>query len=467
MKILKLISVFTGLVLGGSVLGSVGVVEAAQNSNLIISEINYAGSAVEGNCKQDLAASNRCSYEKWVELSNISDKNIVISGYTIRFGSMDATGDIFKLSGNIQSGKSIVIAYTEVGFAPVFSSPNFTSGKVLRVSNNTSGAISVGLFDDKGSSQDIVNLTTDTFGSKDDMRGKSIEFNGSSWSVSSNQFAPNNFGTPGSSILPIVPTIVEVITPVVADPILAAPAIVPTQVKVASPAPIAQEPAPQVITEPVTPSVTAKLPEIIVSNSKSVTPEKTLIDLNQQNTSNLAPTNQVAANSLSSVELNNHNILAAKSPTSNLHPPILTAKSTIKQNTFSNVTTLLNQNNYNQEATLDVQEESKLITTEKASTSTEVLLITSNQPQLNLNKASAIIGNNIKLAISQTIKTNLATMTARDKLIFLNKSAIFDNTSQLGMMSLLLSIAYLLKSRNEFTNILQNSYQSIIRVSNL
>lgn len=198
----------------------------ANSNDLIISEINYAGS-INGNCKTDSTATNRCSFDKWVEIFNQSSNAVNLAGYKLVTGD-GATQkfETISLTGTIVSGGYYLVGNSEVNFNSAVNGFNLTNYNIKNISNKTSQTIGVSLQDNLGNILDNVQMSSAGYAAlQTDTARHTLERSGNgSWYISNNAFRAANYGTPGFGILSIkAPEIAKspevVITPVITEPV--------------------------------------------------------------------------------------------------------------------------------------------------------------------------------------------------------------------------------------------------------
>ena len=172
----------------------------AQSNNLHITEINFAGSTSSSKCKTVDFATDRCGFDKWIEITNTSNELIDISGFKIfsRAGVGSNEQFVFPNQTGVTAGGSIVIGYTERNFSSVLSESgvgvDFISYSMLRISNNETHQIKVKLVDSSDRVIDPVDIDTSQFIPKE--YNYSLSNVNGEWVETSDIFYPNNHGTP-------------------------------------------------------------------------------------------------------------------------------------------------------------------------------------------------------------------------------------------------------------------------------
>jgi hypothetical protein len=166
------------------------------SSDLIISEINPSGSV--GDCLE-------CSYDKWVEIKNITNQNINLENYKLRFFNSTASEYNLNLDkGLLQPNQTYLIANKRSSLKSILSivgvTPNQISGKILYISNQENSSVNVALINPAGSIIHNVNLNLNNFESTDTEK-RSLEYVDGIFVNSTKVLYGNNFGTPKSSIL--------------------------------------------------------------------------------------------------------------------------------------------------------------------------------------------------------------------------------------------------------------------------
>ena len=178
----------------------------AENSPLLITEINYAGSVLPNNCKTVAPSANRCGFDKWLEITNIGNSSINLSGWTLRFRQSLSANDNIPLPATLlPSGETFLVAYYEVNFVSALQTagiiPNYYSGKIRNMSNMENQMVDIQLLDSNNSIiQSIFFNASDLSAFQSEMEAgtkHSIELtNVNSWAVAQQSFYEYNFGTP-------------------------------------------------------------------------------------------------------------------------------------------------------------------------------------------------------------------------------------------------------------------------------
>jgi Lamin Tail Domain len=190
-------------------------VNAKADPTIGISEINFAGSKSDNNCKT-VSSDNRCGFDKWVEISNFGASTLDISGWSLKFNQGNGTNERFvfpQLTG-IVGGGSLVVGYTEVNYNSVLTQAgrgaNFVTYSMLRVSNNEATDIHVALLDASNTVVDSQYFGTGQY-AKQSYKYSLEKINGV-WSPSQYQFYIGNYGTPNIfGLTHDIPKAVEVV----------------------------------------------------------------------------------------------------------------------------------------------------------------------------------------------------------------------------------------------------------------
>jgi Lamin Tail Domain len=186
---------------------------SAQSIGLEITEINFAGSTSSTKCKTVDFASDRCGFDKWVELTNTTNSVLDISGYTLlsREGVGGNEQFVFPQNTGIIAGGSIVIRYSERNFSSVLSESgigaDFVSYSMLRISNNETHQIRIKLVDTNQEVIDVVNLDSSGFVPKE--YSYSISKVSSGWIETTSEFFALNHGTPRVGGITFIETVAE------------------------------------------------------------------------------------------------------------------------------------------------------------------------------------------------------------------------------------------------------------------
>jgi outer membrane biosynthesis protein TonB len=176
---------------------------SSAGSSLIISEINAFGSLNETSCKT-VPANNRCAYDKWLEIHNPTPNPINLKGWTLRFRGSSAAGDNLPFIQDIflAPGGYYLIAYKEINYQSTLQdagiAPGGLTGKIRNLSNKAQGTIQVSLLDPEQAPVFEANLNAADFPKllNDSGARYSLEYSGGGWDLATNEFYPNNFGTP-------------------------------------------------------------------------------------------------------------------------------------------------------------------------------------------------------------------------------------------------------------------------------
>jgi len=181
-------------------------VQGEAASHVFISEINFAGSLADNNCKT-VPAANRCGMDKWLEITNNSGAAQSLDGYRLIFRNSTDSPDIFTFPDEItiQPQGKIVVGYTEVNFDSVLHQSGYPAiihtSKILRMSNNQAMTVQVQLTNSEGEIVDAINWGSDTvstFTAQFNPQNKrSISKESGQWAVSQSAFFGGNFGSPG------------------------------------------------------------------------------------------------------------------------------------------------------------------------------------------------------------------------------------------------------------------------------
>lgn len=297
------------------------------DQSVYISEVNFAGST-RPDCKL-------CSYDKWIELFNPSEKAVDVSFWTLRFRESQDTTNNLKFPPNtfIQAKSNYLVRNRYNGLTSTLSSANIQadaiSGKVLRVSSNTAGQrrIQASLLNSTGQKISEFNLNESAISK---LEGKqnliannkfSIEFNpdNSSYEISEKTYFSNNYGSPkfGSGVLVDLDKIPEVqvqpaISPVVnLTPESSTVNIVQPEVKVEIPSSVGSQIPVQAtaqqsinIVSEVAPQTTPQTaPQITAQNIPPYSPQ-TSIELTPQVNPQISPQDMLQISSQNPKELN-------------------------------------------------------------------------------------------------------------------------------------------------------------------
>jgi hypothetical protein len=227
------------------------------NQGVYISEVNFAGST-RPDCKL-------CSYDKWIELYNPSQQAIDVSFWTLRFReSQDATNNLkFPPNTFIQAKSNYLVRNRYNGLTSTLSTANIQtdaiSGKVLRVSSNTTGQrrVQASLLNSSGLKISEFNLNEleisklENEASLTSNSKFSLEFNpnNSTYKISEKTYFSGNYGSPkfGSGALVDLDKASEVqVQPVVSPVINLTPEsstvnIVQPEIKVEVPSSVASQ----------------------------------------------------------------------------------------------------------------------------------------------------------------------------------------------------------------------------------
>lgn len=194
---------------------------------LIISEINPFGSINDSNCKSLPIEVSRCSFDKWIEIYNPTHVPINLNGWSLRFKNSDTKLNNLVFTQNIiiQPQDYFLIGYKEINYYSTVASANIhfggITGKVRNLSSRETGKIQVSLVNPKSQNVFEVNLNLQDFPQLQDSLNKlktksqntaqesgdiyeekrySLEYVSGRWVPSSNEFYPNNFGTPRNTV---------------------------------------------------------------------------------------------------------------------------------------------------------------------------------------------------------------------------------------------------------------------------
>ena len=282
-------------------------VPVSAKQTVYISEVNFAGS-VRSDC-------NLCSYDKWIELTNPSEKAIDVSSWQLRFRESQAATNNLKFPPNtfIQAKSNYLVRNRYNGLVSTLSNANIQadaiSGKVLRVSSNQSGQrkIQASLHNNSGQNISEINLNEQNLvfleqaANLEASAKYSLSYNLASvkYEISTPIYFQNNYGSPkagtgnlvdlddqqlSAEVQPVLEIKPEVITPNPVVNVVQAPAQVvvevpvPTsQVTVAAPVlsiepAEAELPSKQIASNTVTQTVTEavpaiKLPQVVTSEA--------------------------------------------------------------------------------------------------------------------------------------------------------------------------------------------------------
>lgn len=291
-------------------------VPVSAKQTVYISEVNFAGS-IRSDC-------NLCSYDKWIELTNPSEKAIDVSSWQLRFRESQAATNNLKFPPNtfIQAKSNYLVRNRYNGLVSTLSNANIQadaiSGKVLRVSSNQSGQrkIQASLHNSSGQNISEINLNEQNLvfleqaASLEASTKYSLSYNLASmkYEISTPIYFQNNYGSPkagtgnlvdlddqqlSNEVQPVLEIKPEVITPNPVVNIVQAPAQVvvevpvPTsQVTVAAPAlsikPVAVElPSKQVASNSVTQTINETAP--VISIPDTVASETPITIVNSEN----------------------------------------------------------------------------------------------------------------------------------------------------------------------------------------
>lgn len=166
------------------------------HQNIQITEVNATGS-VGGNCKNDPSFANRCAFDKWVELKNISQEKVNISAYSLRFkDSSNHQNNVFLPSFVLEAGQYFLVGFSEKNFVsnlPV--APDYTHFNIKNLSNINEGANLDLIYQEKSLQKVILSAQN----SDENQEKRSWEFINNRWVLSQSEFVSNNFGTPQNS----------------------------------------------------------------------------------------------------------------------------------------------------------------------------------------------------------------------------------------------------------------------------
>ena len=190
------------------------IVFASTNSqladNLVISEINPFGSIGINGCKTNNTTSNRCSFDKWIEIHNPGPNSVNLNGWSLQFLESDQKINNLVFTSNIllPADSYFLIGYKESQYQSVLNLANLNlggiTGKIRNLSNRETGRIQVSLLNPQAQKVFTVNLRLQDFPDLEESlklnRRHSLEYTGQQWVVANNEFYPNNFGTPKNTI---------------------------------------------------------------------------------------------------------------------------------------------------------------------------------------------------------------------------------------------------------------------------
>ncbi len=179
-------------------------------SNLIISEINPFGSIGVNSCKVNNSNTNRCSFDKWIEIYNPGPNSVNLNGWSLQFLESDQKINNLVFTSNIllPADSYFLISYKESQYQSVLNLANIKlggiTGKIRNLSNRETGRIQVSLLNPQAQKVFTVNLRLQDFPDLEESlklnRRHSLEYTGQQWVVATNEFYPNNFGTPKNTV---------------------------------------------------------------------------------------------------------------------------------------------------------------------------------------------------------------------------------------------------------------------------
>ncbi len=194
---------------------------------LIISEINPFGSINTNNCKSVQVETDRCSFDKWLEIYNPTNSSVNLNGWSLQFKNSDTKLNNLVFTQNIimQPHDYFLIGYKEVNYYSTVVSAGISfggiTGKIRNLSNRETGKIQVSLVNPRSENVFEVNLNLRDFPQLQDSLNKpktksqnitqesediyeekrySLEYVSGRWVPSRNEFYSNNFGTPRNTV---------------------------------------------------------------------------------------------------------------------------------------------------------------------------------------------------------------------------------------------------------------------------
>lgn len=179
----------------------------ATGPGLVISEINPFGSLNETNCKT-VDANNRCGYDKWLEIHNPTTSSINLKDWSLQFRQSGSNNDnlLFIQDIILPPDGFYLVGYKEVNYQSTLVSaglnPGGVTGKIRNLSNKSSGSIQVNLLNPERQTEFEVNLQAGDFpGLLAEEKRQSLEYVGGNWTLSTNEFYRDNFGTPRNTVV--------------------------------------------------------------------------------------------------------------------------------------------------------------------------------------------------------------------------------------------------------------------------
>ncbi len=179
-------------------------------NNLVISEINPFGSIGTNGCKTNNAGANRCGFDKWIEIHNPGPNSVNLNGWSLQFLESEQKLNNLAFSSNILLPVNgyFLIGYKENQYQSVLNLANTTpggvTGKIRNLSNRETGRIQVNLVNPQAQKVFTANLRLQDFpdlqASLTSNKRYSLEYTGQQWVVATNEFYPDNFGTPKNTV---------------------------------------------------------------------------------------------------------------------------------------------------------------------------------------------------------------------------------------------------------------------------
>jgi hypothetical protein len=208
----------------------------ADQSQIYISEINYAGSVNDQNCKKDSIAKITCANDKWIEIYNAGSSEVNLMGWKIGVGKRKEDSTQFASTFSITTN---TIIKPDSHFVLLNSDKNLLStldlagvsyksfGSLFGISNNTAGSkyLRVALLQNnqiinQRSIDNLDNLEKLNHITQSSYLKQSIYYTSAdsepAFSSISNQYFKGNAGSPGGFLASTNQTIQEINSPLVA-----------------------------------------------------------------------------------------------------------------------------------------------------------------------------------------------------------------------------------------------------------